>query len=361
MKKNHILAKAKSYLSLCYKELDKSDEFQKRWNDVKESIFKTGTYELNEFELSYGAKVAWRNSNRCIGRLFWNSLKIIDCRKLLEINDIYSALFDHIEFATDNGNIKSTISIFNRKLNIKIWNAQLIGYAGYKEKNGTIIGDPKNINFTKHCLKLGWRPKKTEFDILPIVIKIGSNPPEFREIPKNIIKIIKISHPKFPKFKNLNLQWYSTPIISNMTLEIGGLEFHAAPFNGWYMLTEIGARNLSDENRYNKLQEVAKVIGEKDFERGSLWKDKSLIELNYAILYSFKRDGVKIIDHHSASKQFLKFLSQEKDQERKVNAEWSWIIPPLSPSTLDVFHNEYENKVLSPNYFYDEDNRDNSS
>ena len=146
-----------------------------------------------------------------------------------------------------------------------------------------------------------------------------------------------------------------------MTLEIGGLEFHAAPFNGWYMLTEIGARNLSDENRYNKLQEVAKVIGEKDFERGSLWKDKSLIELNYAILYSFKRDGVKIIDHHSASKQFLKFLSQEKNEARKVNAEWSWIIPPLSSSTLDVFHNEYENEVLSPNYFYDEDSRDNSS
>ena len=40
MKKNYILVKAKSYLSLCYKELDKSGEFQKRWNDVKESIFK---------------------------------------------------------------------------------------------------------------------------------------------------------------------------------------------------------------------------------------------------------------------------------------------------------------------------------
>ena len=56
----------------------------------------------------------------------------------------------------------------------------------------------------------------------------------------------------------------------------------------------------------------------------------------------------------------MKFLSQEKNEARKVNAEWSWIIPPLSSSTLDVFHNEYENEVLSPNYFYD-DSRDNSS
>ena len=37
-----------------------------------------------------------------------------------------------------------------------------------------------------------------------------------------------------------------------MMLEIGGLEFTACPFNGWYMETEIG-RDLGDLNRYNKL------------------------------------------------------------------------------------------------------------
>lgn len=38
-----------------------------------------------------------------------------------------------------------------------------------------------------------------------------------------------------------------------MMLDVGGLEFTAAPFNGWFMNTEIG-RNLGDVDRYNKLK-----------------------------------------------------------------------------------------------------------
>lgn len=37
----------------------------------------------------------------------------------------------------------------------------------------------------------------------------------------------------FPEFDKLHLQWYAVPIISNMCLDIGGLEFTCAPFNGW--------------------------------------------------------------------------------------------------------------------------------
>jgi nitric-oxide synthase len=43
-----------------------------------------------------------------------------------------------------------------------------------------------------------------------------------------------------------------------MKLEIGGIEFTACPFNGWYMVTEIG-RNLADTNRYNKLPVYIKI------------------------------------------------------------------------------------------------------
>ena len=30
----------------------------------------------------------------------------------------------------------------------RVWNSQLIRYAGYKQINGTIIGDPANVDFT---------------------------------------------------------------------------------------------------------------------------------------------------------------------------------------------------------------------
>lgn len=39
-----------------------------------------------------------------------------------------------------------------------------------------------------------------------------------------------------------------------MLLEIGGLEFPAAPFSGWYMSSEIGMRDLCDPHRYNILE-----------------------------------------------------------------------------------------------------------
>jgi nitric-oxide synthase, brain len=70
-------------------------------------------------------------------------------------------------------------------------------------------------------------------------------------------------------------------------LDVGGLEFTACPFNGWYMGTEIG-RDFADINRYNKLPIIAEKMGLDTMTNMSLWKDRALIELNYAILYSFQ-------------------------------------------------------------------------
>ncbi|MAP01505.1 MAG: nitric oxide synthase [Flavobacteriales bacterium] len=344
--------KAEDYLKLCYSELNKNHLFDKRWKDVKNAIKTTGTYELLDFELDYGTKVAWRNSNKCIGRLFWRTMNVLDKRKLDSPDAIFQALFEHIDLATNKGNIQSTISVFNAHKGIRIWNPQLLSFAGYKNKNGSIIGDPKQLSFTNECVKLGWKPKMGEFDILPLVVQIDDNTPIWQEIPKEIITLVPIEHPEITSFKELGLKWYSTPIISNMTLEIGGIEFHAAPFNGWYMGTEIGARNLADESRYNMLPQVAKRMDLNLKDKNNLWKDRALVELNHAVLHSFKKHGVKIIDHHTASKQFMEFMRKESKQKREVTADWAWIVPPLSGSTMEVFHTEMNNVIKSPNYFY---------
>jgi len=47
-----------------------------RLNEVRKSIDKTGTYQLTEAELIFGAKMAWRNAPRCIGRIQWNKLHV---------------------------------------------------------------------------------------------------------------------------------------------------------------------------------------------------------------------------------------------------------------------------------------------
>ena len=55
----------------------------------------------------------------------------------------------------------------------------------------------------------------------------------------------------YPWFEELGLKWYAVPAVANMLLDMGGLEFTACPFNGWYMGTEIGARDLCDVGRYD--------------------------------------------------------------------------------------------------------------
>jgi nitric-oxide synthase len=59
---------------------------------------------------------------------------------------------------------------------------------------------------------------------------------------------------RYDWFKDLNLKWYSLPAVSSMLLEVGGLEFTACPFSGWYMGTEIGVRDFCDSSRYNILE-----------------------------------------------------------------------------------------------------------
>lgn len=58
---------------------------------------------------------------------------------------------------------------------------------------------------------------------------------------------------RYTWFEKMGLKWYCVPAVSNMKLDCGGLEFTGCPFNGWYMGTEVGARDLCDAQRYNIL------------------------------------------------------------------------------------------------------------
>lgn len=53
-----------------------STSHNQRWEQVLCEIEDTGTYDLTETELVYGAKLAWRNSVRCIGRIQWAKLQV---------------------------------------------------------------------------------------------------------------------------------------------------------------------------------------------------------------------------------------------------------------------------------------------
>ena len=356
LNQNSIISEALEYLKLFYTEQNLPlANIETRLTQICSEVQKTGTYWQTEEEITYGAKIAWRNSSRCIGRIFWETLIVRDFRHLSTAAEIFEAILEHIELATNGGKIKSMISIFPPNQpgqpGIRIWNPLLIRYAGYEQADGKVIGDPAQIKLTKICQRLGWEGEGTHFDILPLIIQMSGERPQLFNIPKEIVLEVPITHPDLPWFADLGLKWHALPSVSSHCLEIGGVSYSAAPFNGWYMGSEIASRNFGDAYRYNLLPVIGEKLGFNTRSKLSLWKDRALVELNTAVLHSFTASGVSIVDHHTASEQFIKHCDREKNEGRTISADWGWIIPPLSASATKVFHQEFENIPLKPNLF----------
>lgn len=302
--------------------------------------------------LEDAARQAWRESVRCIGRLHWRSLQVIDARSLDSVDEIFEACVEHLRVATNGGRITPTQTIFAQwqegNPSIRIWNHQLIRYAGYRQADGSVLGDPMNVAFTERVRTLGWSPPSEpgRFDLLPLVIEVNGRV-VVRELPREVVLEVELEHPEYPWFAKLGLRWHAVPAISDMMLVTLDDVFPCAPFNGWYMGTEIGARDLGDAHRYNLLPEVAERL---ELQRDcSMWKDRALLVLNEAVLHSFARDGVRIVDHHQASREFLAHCEREQSQDHEVQAEWSWIVPPISGSSTGVFHRPYPLQPRLPN------------
>src|SRR5215472_16916340 len=64
-----LLASAEQFITQFYSENDAGDPDPRLWY-VRREIEATGTYTHTPDELEFGARVAWRNSSRCIGRLY---------------------------------------------------------------------------------------------------------------------------------------------------------------------------------------------------------------------------------------------------------------------------------------------------
>lgn len=122
---------------------ENSPAHTQRLREVEAAIRATGTYQLLEPELVFGAKQAWRNAARCVGRIQWNKLQVrvggdpwcqwgpptspaqlgvtlghlpvfssdpvpqvFDARDCANVGEMFSFLCTHIQYATNRGNIR---------------------------------------------------------------------------------------------------------------------------------------------------------------------------------------------------------------------------------------------------------------
>jgi nitric oxide synthase oxygenase domain/subunit len=88
----------------------------------------------------------------------------------------------------------------------------------------------------------------------------------------------------------------------------------------------------------------------------SLWKDRALLELNTAVLHSFKEDGVSIVDHHTAALQFKKFEEKERQVKGLLQVTGRGLFHPCHLPQLIFSINHIimslENPIISINLNY---------
>ena len=351
-----LLVIAERFITMFHSE-NQAGPPDRRLRQVRREIETTGTYWHTPAELEFGARVAWRNSSRCIGRLYWHSLRVHDRREVTAAADIAAESVRHLRQATNGGRIRPVITVFAPdapgRPGPRILSSQLIRYAGYQAADGIVLGDPANTDITRVARCLGWpggRPAG-RFDILPLLVQEAGAPVTRHELPADEVLEVPIRHPEFGWFADLELRWYAVPVISDMYLDVGGVCYPAAPFNGWYMCTEIGSRDLGDSGRYDQLPVIAKRMGLSTASDRTLWKDKAMTELNLAVLHSFSRAGVTISDHHTESVRFLQHVEREERQGRACPADWTWIVPPAASSATPVFHRYYQDFDQAPNFY----------
>ncbi|KAJ3335594.1 Nitric oxide synthase, inducible [Gonapodya sp. JEL0774] len=383
-----VLKEAKQFLDIYYAETEaiaKDVSLEERKAQVHAEVEATGTYHQTFQELEYGVKLAWRNSSRCIFRIQWKNINVIDARRCETAEGMIKACHRHLDEATNGGNIKSTITIFpQRKAGMRgprIWNPQLLRYAGYSMADAAkygltvaqkglesarhlirpegdafsdFIGDPAHVEFTRVCLEMGWRPSNniaSWFDVLPIVAEDGQRNVVWADVPPSSVLEVPIRHPDYPALESFDIKWHAVPAISSMALTIGGIVYSACPFNGWYMSAEIGSRNLCDIQRYNLLPlmgQIMDVDSRSQSNKRSLWKDRAFVEVNAAVLSSFDSHGVSIVDHHTASDSFITFANREIGSRGYFTGDWIWLTPPISGSATSVFHQEMVKMTLKP-------------
>ncbi len=359
---HRTLRKASEYVEKVAKELGWDlQDLEGRLQEIGEEIAACGTYTHTYEEMCYGAQMAWRNASKCVGRLAWKQLMIRDLRHVNHPDDMFEEIKEHLRAANNGGKVNPTVSLFRpmrpgEAWGPRIWNPQVIRYAAYRLSDGKIMGDPANLALTDAIIKLGWTPShpRTPWDILPVVIEVPGMQPSLYELPEELVLEVPVKHPKYEQLSHLGLRWYVIPAISNFRLDVGGISYGCCPFNGWYLVTEV-ARDFTDEFRYDKLEEIAQTLGLDTSSMQTMWRDEAFLEVNKAILHSFQQNKMTIVDHHSASRQFLTHDLREKKAGRECPGQWSWVVPPLGGTTCPVYHHEMRDFFLEPQYLYHAD------
>ncbi|MFE3785354.1 nitric oxide synthase oxygenase [Amycolatopsis sp. NPDC059090] len=320
---------------------------------VLRSLDEKGTYQLTGAELEHGLKTAWKNEPRCVRRGTYSMLKQLDwdgfaridaSRATLTAERVVAAFGAFLREATNGGRLKPTIMVFPPDApngpRLRIWNDQLIRYAGEARPDGSVLGDPRHVDLTAALRDLGWTEPVGRQTVLPVAFQLGAGPPAWAVLPRADILEVPLRHPDFSWLRELDIVWHALPAISRMVVVVGGL-VHPAIFSGWYVASEI----LENLYRYGVLHQFAERLG-MDF-RDRFWINRIEPIAFDVIMHSFRSAGVMIEDPRSADGNLRRFVDRETSAGRVLRGDKSKLV--LAGATPDMHARAAEFLPPDPN------------
>lgn len=107
-----LLAAAERFIALSHDENPETGAVADRMRQVRAEVAQHGTYRHTAAELAFAARVAWRNSSRCIGRLYWHALRVRDRRQVTAADQVAAEGMTHLREATNGGRIRPLSTVF---------------------------------------------------------------------------------------------------------------------------------------------------------------------------------------------------------------------------------------------------------
>eukprot|EP00904_Undaria_pinnatifida_P005311 jgi/Undpi1/190/HiC_scaffold_1.g00187.m1 len=99
-----LIAKAYEWTEQASFELHWDEGYTKtRKGAIYNEVVNRGTYTHTFEELVHGARVCWRNSAKCIGRIAWNTLMVRDKRHVTDLDEVFAECMEHQRLAMADG------------------------------------------------------------------------------------------------------------------------------------------------------------------------------------------------------------------------------------------------------------------
>lgn len=286
------LVAAEEFLHRYHGARPRAGNVRARLGEVRAQIAETGTYDHTRAELAYGARIALRDSGVYTDGVPWRGLLVRDLRTAGTSTEVATGCVHHLRLAAGTGRVRPAVTIFAPD-SPRLINEQLIRYAGHA-RHGQVLGDRRHVAFTETVRKMGWRTPTvpSAFDLLPLVVRDERAGVRLFGLPRDVVRAVPLEHPELDWFVDLGLRWHAVDAYSRL-LSIGGVDYPVV-YNGIHTSSAIGADALGDDRAYGFGRVIAENLGLDTSTDESMWLRRTALELDRAVLHSFRSAGVTI-------------------------------------------------------------------